>query len=155
MNLLVSGRSPAFSTTLDSFIEQGKEMPLTYSKLCLTEVDNRGTIRIVYNLLDDYVEELESYLIEVTLTDEEVIKYKYKPKVLAFDAYGRTDYYSFILYFNKLSSVKEFTLESKKIKMMKAGDLSKVLSSILSSEMKTIKAYTEAVEQEEKNKAVP
>lgn len=147
-SMLVSGKSPAYCTTLDSFIEQGKDMPLTYSKLCLTEVDDKGVIRIVYNLLDDYVEDLEEYLVEVNLTDEEVIKYKYKPKVLAFDAYGKTDYYSFILYFNKLSSVKEFTLESKKIKMMKTNTLAKVLSAILTSENKTIKAYQEALDKE-------
>lgn len=147
-SMLISGKSPAYCTTLDSFIEQGKDMPLTYSKLCLTEVDDKGIIRIVYNLLDDYSDDLEEYLVEVNLTDEEVIKYKYKPKVLAFDTYGKTDYYSFILYFNKLSSVKEFTLESKKIKMMKTNTLAKVLSAILTSENKTIKAYQEALDKE-------
>lgn len=148
MSSILNSKSPAYCTTLDSFIEQGKEMPLTYSKLCLTEVDDKGVIRIVYNLLDDYSEDLEEYLVEVNLTDEEVIKYKYKPKVLAFDAYGKTDYYSFILYFNKLSSIKEFTLESKKIKMMKTNTLAKVLSAILTSENKTIKAYQEALDKE-------
>ena len=80
MSSMLNSKSPAYCTTLDSFIEQGKEMPLTYSKLCLTEVDDKGVIRIVYNLLDDYSEDLEEYLVEVNLTDEEVIKYKYKPK---------------------------------------------------------------------------
>ena len=144
---LIMSSSPAYSTTLESFIEKGKNVALTYSKLCLTEVDDKGLVRIVYNLLDDYKDDLEDYLIEVTLSDEEVLKYKYKPKVLAFDAYGRTDYYSFILYFNNLSSVKEFTLESKKLKMMKVGTFSKVLSSILGNETKTIRQYKISVEK--------
>lgn len=134
MSTVVNLRNPAYATTLDNFINIGKDIPLTYSKLCLKETLSNGLIKITHNFLSDYIEDLQEYLITINLSDEEVLKYRFKPKVLAFDAYGLTDYYSFILFFNGLNNVKEFTLETKSVKMMRLKDMNNLLSAIKNNE---------------------
>ena len=132
---------PATTITLSSFIRAGKMIPLKYDKFCFMEKLDNGVIKCIYNVLDDYYEEIEDYVIEVNFEKDDIYKYKYKPKVLAYDAYGSTDYYIFILYINKMSSVKEFNLENKKINMMRKEVFNSVFSTILSSEMQNLNIY--------------
>lgn len=122
------------ASKLDTFIRLGGNVNLKYSKLCYKRLTDSDQIRCMHNVLDDYMDVLEDYFIDVVLNPEEVKKYRYNPKRMAYDLYGSTDLFSFILYINRLSSVKEFNLDNPNIKLMHVDNLSKFLSNIISTE---------------------
>lgn len=124
----------ATASKLDNMVKLGSSVSLKYSKLCYKRLTDNDQIRCMYNVLDDYTDILDTYLIDVTLSPEEVKKYKYNPKRMAYDLYGSTDLYSFILYINKYASIREFTLNDPNIKLIHVDNLTTILSSILSIE---------------------
>ncbi len=129
--------------TIEQFIQSNSNTVISYEKLSLIEkMDNIYTI--TYNLLNDYKEELDDLAITINLTDEELIKYAYKPKLLAYDIYGSTELYFIILFINNICNVKEFN--SKKIKMLSRDDLYNVLSAIYNAESDTIRKNRNKVE---------
>lgn len=135
-------KQPAECLTLEDFISAGSEIEEKYSLFNLynkSSVD--GLIKPIYNILQDYKKEIMDYALEVKLSDAEIDKYMYNPKRLAYDYYNRTDLYFFVLFINDMSSVKEFTLESGRIKLLKYTDLIRILSDIIASEGKLIKSY--------------
>lgn len=89
-----------------------------------------------YNCIDDYIDILLSTSVNIKLTDKEVAKYKYKPKILSYDIYGDPEYFYIILIINNMTSVKDFDLENKKIKLIKSDTLSEILSTIKNKENK-------------------
>lgn len=92
-------------------------------------------------LVDDYLYELKEMAIDVNLTDEEVRKYHYNPKLLCYDIYGATKIYYVILRLNDMCNVHEFDLATKKIKMLTRTDMSESLASIYKSENLSIGVY--------------
>ena len=79
------------------------------------------------------------YLKTVQLTDDEFIKYKYRPKILAYDIYGTTDLDFVILAINRISTPKDFVY--KKIKMISKRHLNELLTSIYNAEKNLINKY--------------
>lgn len=132
--------NPAKSKTLSEFISRGSRVPLKYSKFCFQDISQNLT-RCIYNVLDDYFEELEDYFIKVTFSKEERVKYSRNPKALAYDVYGSTDLYSFILYINKMASVKEFTLEDNTCYLIHKDNFTQILGEILNAETKNLNLY--------------
>ena len=128
----------ATANKLDTMIKLGANVSLKYSKLCYKRLTDNDQIRCMYNVLDDYMDILDTYLIDVALSPEEVKKYKYNPKRMAYDLYGSTDLYSFILYINKYSSIREFTLSDPNIKLIHVDNLTSILSTIYSKEQTAI-----------------
>lgn len=126
------------ASKLATFITLGSNVTLKYSKLCYRRLTDDDRIVCMHNLLDDYVDILEEYFIDVELTPEEVKKYRYNPKRMAYDLYGSTDLYSFILYINKFASVKEFVLDNPNIKLIHVDNLTSFLSTIMSAEQEAI-----------------
>ena len=122
------------ASKLENFIKLGGNVTLKYSKLCYRRLTDYDQIKCMHNVLDDYMDVLEEYFIDVTLTSDEVKKYRYNPKRMAYDLYGSTDLYSFILYMNRFASVKEFSLDNPNIKLMHVDNLSRFLSNIISIE---------------------
>ena len=127
------------TNSLDTYIQSGNYVKLKYANLCLIETNEHDLVRCIVNLLDDYYEELEDYFMDVTLSDEEVRIYRYNPKRLAYDIYGSTDFYSFILYINKMSSIKEFNLDDPHIKLIHVDSFMPLISYILRNEENLMK----------------
>lgn len=135
----------ANTTTLQEFIQCGSNLPLKYNKFCYkaTSVAHKMTL-LIYNVLDDYRDEMDDLSLEVNLSDKDVLNYKFNPKKLAFDLYKSTDLYFFILYMNNMANIKEFTLTNKKLKLMTRDNLEQFLSLILSAEKSRIDKYNNA-----------
>lgn len=135
-------RQPAEATTYEDFISRGNNIEEKYELFNFyNRSDIEGLTRPVYNILHDYKKEIMDYVVEVKLTDEQIDKYMYNPKKLAYDYYNRTDLYFFILFINDMSNVKEFSLDNGKIKMIRYNDLVRLLSDIIASEGKLLKIY--------------
>lgn len=134
--------------TLENFIDTNNRNKISYNKLSLFDKSSDGSKNMIsYNILNDYLEELEAIALDVALTDEQYLKYKYKPKLLAYDIYGSQELYFVILYINNIASPKEFDM--KKIKMIKTDVLTQALSDIYNSEKELLENNRSEMNMEE------
>jgi hypothetical protein len=119
------------SYTLQQFIDSSNKTVISYDKFStLQTLDN---IKFpVYHVLDDYLPELKKLCLTVTMSDAEYHRYKYRPKLLAYDIYGSTELDFVILAVNGLADMKDFDM--KTIKAIKKAYLTQVLSQIYNSE---------------------
>ena len=127
-------------STIDDLIAYNKTLEISHNKLHLKAsfTDNYDN-KIIFNytsLIEKYRYFLQSKIKLIELTDNEYLKYKFKPKMLSADFYGTTELWSSIMRINNLMSITEFTL--KKLKLF-TSDIMTVLNEILIIEEKNIK----------------
>src|SRR5574344_2109562 len=94
-------------STLAEFISYSNSTKISYNNLSFIDILDDIKFPIV-NIIDDYVDEIKDKSFDVTLSDKEYLKYKYRPKLLANDIYGNGEYYFIILAINGICNVKEF-----------------------------------------------
>ena len=135
------------TSTLESFINyKNLDNNVYYKDLSIFEKSIDGkSVLLSYNILNDYRKEIFDFIIPITLTDEEFQKYQYQPKKLAYDLYGSTEYYYMILFINSMTNIKEFN--RRRINLMRAKDMSSVLSAIYSSESEYIERTQQLITQ--------
>ena len=99
-------------STIQSIIEDGKELKMTIKDLSLKEVitNSSGEMFVVnmYNLYEKYYELLLEHTVIVTLSDLDYQKYRFKPKLLSKDLYGTTELHYMLLRLNYVYSVINF-----------------------------------------------
>ena len=123
---------------LDDFIAYGKTLTISYQNLSLTEIFNDIKFPM-FNIIQDYIEELKDEAITITFTDKEYYKYKYKPRLLSAYLYGSTEFFSIILQLNDIASEKEFT--KKSIKLIPADTMKSLLEKIYIAEQNYLTSY--------------
>lgn len=135
------------TSTLESFINyKNLDSNIYYKDLSIFEKSIDGkSVLLSYNILNDYRKEIFDFIIPITLTDEEFQKYQYQPKKLAYDLYGSTEYYYMILFINSMTNIKEFN--RRRINLMRAKDMSSVLSAIYSSESEYIERTQQLISE--------
>ena len=135
------------TSTLESFINyKNLDNNVYYKDLSIFEKSIDGkSVLLSYNILNDYRKEIFDFIIPITLTNEEFQKYQYQPKKLAYDLYGSTEYYYMILFINSMTNIKEFN--RRRINLMRAKDMSNVLSAIYSSESEYIERTQQLISQ--------
>ena len=99
-------------STIQSIIEDGKELKMTIKDLSLKEVitNSSGEMFVVnmFNLYEKYYELLLEHTVIVTLSDLDYKKYRFKPKLLSKDLYGTTELHYMLLRLNYVYSVINF-----------------------------------------------
>ena len=135
------------TSTLESFINyKNLDSNVYYKDLAIFEKSIDGkSVLLTYNILNDYRKEIFDFVIPITLTNEEFQKYQYQPKKLAYDLYGSTEYYYMILFINSMTNIKEFN--RRRINLMRAKDMSSVLSAIYSSESEYIERTQQLISE--------
>ena len=135
------------TSTLESFINyKNLDNNVYYKDLAIFEKSIDGkSVLLTYNILNDYRKEIFDFVIPITLTNEEFQKYQYQPKKLAYDLYGSTEYYYMILFINSMTNIKEFN--RRRINLMRAKDMSNVLSAIYSSESEYIERTQQLISE--------
>ena len=123
---------------LDDFVAYGKTLTISYQNLSLTEIFNDIKFPM-FNIIQDYIEELKDEAITITFTDKEYYKYKYKPRLLSAYLYGSTEFFSIILQLNDIASEKEFT--KKSIKLIPADTMKSLLEKIYIAEQNYLTSY--------------
>lgn len=123
--------------TIEDLITEGSTDIVTYTKFSLLEKIGDMTVP-TENIIFDYMDELKKLSVNVRLTDNELLKYKYKPKLLAFDVYGTTESYFVIMALNNIIDVRDFKM--KRLKMLKKDAMSEIISYIYSANTDLIKA---------------
>ena len=135
------------TSTLESFINyKNLDSNVYYKDLKKKKKSIDGkSVLLSYNILNDYRKEIFDFIIPITLTNEEFQKYQYQPKKLAYDLYGSTEYYYMILFINSMTNIKEFN--RRRINLMRAKDMSNVLSAIYSSESEYIERTQQLISE--------
>ena len=123
---------------LDDFVAYGKTLTISYQNLSLTEIFD-GIKFPMFNIVQDYINELKDEAITITFTDKEYYKYKYKPRLLSAYLYGSTEFFSIILQLNDIASEKEFT--KKSIKLIPADTMKSLLEKIYIAEQNYLTSY--------------
>ena len=138
----IGNNKPSECTSLSTFLKCKNDQEFSYKSLCYYgKASTDNVIKPIYNLLDDYMECIDDYTIEVEIEDFNIDKYKFNPKRLSYDLYGTTNLYYILLYINNLNGIKEFNLDKKKIKIIRKETLEKVLSNIYDNEYKNLQEY--------------
>lgn len=131
---------PEKTATVEEFIEAGSADDITYYNFSILEkYKNDENITVEYvmsNIIYDYMDEIMEKAVEIELSDDDYMKYRYKPKLLAYDVYKTTEVYFVILAMNGMCSIKDFT--KRKLKMLYTSDLIDLLNQIYSAEQSRI-----------------
>ena len=127
--------------TVEEFIESnaGSKSINYYNFNILQQEEVSGeTLQLLdMNIVDDYIDELQSVCVNVQLSDKELMKYSYNPGLLAYDVYGSTELEFVILKLNGVIDPKDFNFPT--IKLVEVSVLEDILSTIYSAENKFIK----------------
>lgn len=128
--------------TLQEFIEMSGSIAnkFDHKSFCMIEKRN-GVEYPIYNVLDDYIEDLKEEAILITLSPTEIDTYKYQPKLLSDKLYKTTLWYYLILRLNNLCNVHEFTISNGKLYLIPYTTLKDLLSTIYSNEKTAISTY--------------
>lgn len=127
--------------TVEDFIELGKNIDdIQYYKFTiLSKASSDAVNPILYathNVLYDYEEEFKKLSQQVEMTDAEYHKYRFKPKLLAYDLYGSTELFFAILFINGMYSIKDF--DRRNIKLIRKDHMSEILQAIYNAEQNYI-----------------
>lgn len=130
---------PEKTTTIESFVQSGKSVTISYFSLSFIDMVSNGSWVSVLNVINDYIPELLDEAVTVELTTEQQQVYFYKPKLLCYDVYGNPELYFIILLLNDMADVKEFT--KTKIKMLRKNAMNNLISLIYNAERTAMKNY--------------
>lgn len=120
--------------TLQGFISKKSNNQISYNNLSVLETcDSKEIYFSIHNLIDDYLDEILSMCVEVTLSKKEVLKYQYRPWLLAYDIYKEPEIYWIIMVLNDIPTPNEFE-DIEILKLPYVDDLANILSSIYESE---------------------
>lgn len=125
---------PSKTYTLQDFIDVGKQDEITYRNFSILRYAMQ-TEFAEQNILDYYLSELKKLCIKVNkITEEDIVRYKYNPDLLAYDIYGSTQLDFIILLCNGIIDPKEFDFKRKYLLLPTASILNEFLSKIYNSE---------------------
>lgn len=106
-------------STIQSIINEGKENILTSNDLSFKNVIESSTgEKFVVNMssiFDKYYDILLENTVIAVLTEEDYLKYRFKPKVLSRDMYGTKDLHFLLLRLNNITSVTQFDFREVKV----------------------------------------
>ena len=107
------------TSTIKAMIQNGKEEKMTSNQLSLkTAITNSSGQKFVvnlFNLFEKYYDILLDNTVTVVLTEDEYLKYRFKPKLLSKDLYGSKDLYYLWLRLNNIYTVIEFDFKEIKV----------------------------------------
>lgn len=141
----MANSDPAKTYKVEDFIDMQENDSFTYATMALymQSIVDKTVVYSSDNVLYDYLEEIKAKAIDYTFTDSEYVKYKYRPKLLAYDIYGSTELYFVILAINNTCNIKDFN--KRKIKMLYKSDMSDLLNAIVSAEKNRISLNRESI----------
>lgn len=131
------------TSTLEEFVESRTSSSISYQTFSLVEMlDFDNDIKIefpVYTVLNDYYDDMKRLSVSITLTEEQYLQYRFRPKLLADYLYGNGELSFIILMLNELVSAKDFDMRI--VKLISKSDLNEFLTLVRSAETEFVKEY--------------
>ena len=123
------------NSTISGSVEKGLSGNITHSNIHF-KVGYKGSdkIRRIYNfdsIIDKYRDVLLSKMEDLEFTNDELEKYRYRPRTFCYDAYDNKDLWSILLRLNNMLTATDF--DRKKIKTF-GSTFVKTLEDILTME---------------------
>lgn len=129
---------PGKTSTIAEFISFKNSDDISYNNLSFRDKYD-SIIYPIKNIIDDYIDELKELIVVVTMSKEEFLKYKYKPKILANDIYGNGELDFIIMRLNDICNAKEFDMQT--VNLIKNDDLDDFLTAIYNANKEDINTY--------------
>lgn len=92
-----------------------------------------------YTVLNDYYDDMKRLSVSITLTEDQYLQYRFRPKLLADYLYGNGELSFIILMLNELVSAKDFDMRI--VKLISKSDLNEFLTLVRSAETEFVKEY--------------
>lgn len=131
------------TSTLEEFVESRTSSSISYQTFSLVEMlDFDNDIKIefpAYTVLNDYYDDMKRLSVSITLTEEQYLQYRFRPKLLADYLYGNGELSFIILMLNELVSAKDFDMRI--VKLISKSDLNEFLTLVRSAETEFVKEY--------------
>lgn len=125
--------------TITSLLSYETKSNVSYNKLFLkAKITNSSGEDLLINSSsfgNKYMEYIKPHLVSTTLTDVELARYKFSPKLFCYDKYGTIELWGLLLQVNHMTSCTEFNKNT--IKTF-TNDIFDVINEILISEEDTI-----------------
>ena len=141
MNTDYNYQKPHNTHTIDQFNSCQSDTVMSYHNLSFVDIDG-GIAYDTYNVFSDYLDEIrDEYCVLITLTDKQLDKYKYRPKLLCWDLYGNTELAFMILLINDMCNIKSF--KKRKILMPRKDSMTKLIRLLFNANRSVIQRYNE------------
>ena len=127
--------------SIQAFINDKPIISTDYATMSFTEERERIRFAVGNIVTDDYYPELKAKCVRVHLSDDDIMKYKYRPKMLAYDIYDNTELYYVILRVNDLYNVKDFNLSKKYIYLPSKKVLKEFLADVHNFDIRNIRTF--------------
>lgn len=127
--------------SIQAFINDKPIISTDYATMSFTEERERIQFAVGNLVTDDYYPELKAKCVRVHLSDDDILKYKYRPKMLAYDIYDNTELYYVILRVNDLYNVKDFNLSKKYIYLPSKKVLKEFLAGVHNFDIRNIRTF--------------
>ena len=142
-----SSLDPRNTHTIQEFIEASNQASDYYGYSATSYIQRLDNMEyIVKNIVDDHLSYLMNLARNVTLTNPQVLEYRYNPKKLSNKIYKTTRLWHIILKINGLANVHEFSLTSHNVKLVHPQDLSSFISKVYNSEHSSIVEFNNSHE---------
>lgn len=128
-------------TTIQDLINRKQAKSIVdYGELSFSiSVDSLITIPFQNVITTTYAKDLKDLAVDVTMTTDEYYKYRYRPKLLAYDLYNYTELFYIIDFINGIYNIKDF--DKKKIKLIPKKELFDFLSSVRQADINNIQDF--------------
>lgn len=127
--------------SIQAFINDKPIISTDYATMSFTEERECIQFAVGNIVTDDYYPELKAKCVRVHLSDDDIMKYKYRPKMLAYDIYDNTELYYVILRVNDLYNVKDFNLSKKYIYLPSKKVLKEFLADVHNFDIRNIRTF--------------
>lgn len=104
--------------TIPIQINEGKSLNISNERLHSHQVLAIGNDKLVINFfsrLSDYLIPIKNSIIQITFTDDQYRRYKFRPKTLSDDLYGTIELATAIMSLNNCVSISEFDFARIKV----------------------------------------
>lgn len=135
---------PSETFTIDQFIACQTDYEASYYNFSFIDTINYNYMNetihyAAYNIISDYLDEIRDKCIQVKLSDAEMMKYIYRPKLLAYDIYKNQELAFLILIINDMYSIKQFT--KNKLLLPRKNDMIEICKQLFNSNKQSINKY--------------
>lgn len=142
-NVSYNYQKPNLTYTLDQYIACGSDSVMCYHNLSFIDIHDNIAYD-TYNVLSDYIDEIrDEYCVKIVLNDEQMEKYKYRPKLLCWDIYGNGELAFIIMLVNDMCNVKSF--KKKKIYMPRKSSMTQLVKYLFNANRSVIQSYNKKV----------
>lgn len=131
-------QKPHRTYTLEQFQSCKSDTVMCYHNLSFVDTHNNISYD-TYNVLSDYLDEIRDYCVTIALTDDQMVRYMYRPKLLCWEIYGNTELAFIILLINDMCSIKQF--KKNKILMPRKDDMNTISKYLYNANRLVIKKY--------------